>query len=238
MASRKEEKERLRREREEAERAAAASANRRRMLAAVAGGVALVAAVVVIAIVALGGDDNGGNGGNGGDDTTASLPPTQTTDFDEAVEASGCRFREFESEGEGHTSADVEYQANPPHSGAHDPEWAQDGIYESGPPDLEQSVHALEHGRVNIQYRPGTPQRRIDQLEALVNEDVRGTEGWHTLLFENQSDMNAAVAITSWTRSLTCPQFTDGVFDAFRAFRLNAVLGGEWEGDIPEPNVP
>lgn len=238
MASRKEEKERLRREREEAERAAAASEGRRRKLAAVVGGVLLVAAVVAIAIFALGGDDDNGGGGDGGNGAAASLPATQTTDFEEAVDAAGCRFREHKSEGQGHTTEDVEYETNPPTSGSHDPEWSQDGIYESGPPDLEQSVHALEHGRVNIQYKPGTPQRRIAQLETLVNEDVRGTEGWHTLLFENQTDMDAAVAATSWTRSLTCPEFNDRVFDAIRAFRLNAVLGGEWAEDIPEPNVP
>lgn len=236
MSSRKEEKERLRREREEAERAAAASQSRRRMLTAVLGGVLLVAAVAAIAIFALGGDDGDGPGG-GDDGVAASLPAVQTTDFEEAVDAAGCRLQELESEGAGHTTEDVEYESSPPTSGAHDPMAAQDGIYPE-PPDVEPTVHSLEHGRVNIQYAPGTPARRVAQLEALFNEDVRGTAGWHTLLFENQTNMDAAVAAASWTRSLTCPEFNDRVFDALRAFRLNAVVGGEWAGDIPEPNVP
>jgi hypothetical protein len=161
------------------------------------------------------------------------IPTRAISDLDEAADTSGCKVEEFESEGRGHTSDDVKYKTNPPTSGNHDPQAAQDGIYPE-PPDVEQSVHALEHGRVDIQYKPGTPARTIGQLETLVNEEVRGTSGYHTLLFENQTNMPAAVAATSWTRSLTCPTMNDKVFDAIRAFREKAIAG-EWEGDIPEP---
>ena len=231
MASRKEEKERLRREREEAERAARASEDRRKRLAIVLGAVlALAVAAIVIVAVTSGGDDEGADQVAAGD---ASVPAVKISDLDEAAEAAGCKVEEFESEGRGHTAEDVQYETNPPTSGSHDPQASQDGVYPE-PPDLEQSDHALEHGRVNFQYKAGTPQNRINQLETLFNEDVQGTPGYHTLLFENQTNMDAAVAATSWTRSLTCPSFNNQTFDALRAFREKAIVG-EWAADIPEP---
>ena len=82
-------------------------------------------------------------------------------------------------------------------------------------------MHALEHGRIDFQYKPGTPSLRIKQLEALFNEKVKGSPGYHALLFQNQTKMPYAVAATAWRRSLTCPQWNDKVFDAMRAFRLD-----------------
>ena len=79
-------------------------------------------------------------------------------------------------EGRGHTGEAVKYKTNPPTSGDHDPTPAEDGIYPAdGPPDVEQSVHSLEHGRINIQYKAGTPENRIAQLEAVAEEEVKGT---------------------------------------------------------------
>ena len=161
------------------------------------------------------------------------MPAKRISDLDEAAKAAGCKVEEHPSEGRGHTTEDVEYKQNPPTSGSHHPEASADGVYPEAP-DLEQSVHALEHGRVNIQYKPGTPQNQINQLETVFNEEVQGTPGYHSLLFENQSQMTAAVAATSWTRSLTCPELNDKVFDAIRAFREKAIVG-EWQADIPEP---
>lgn len=230
MSSRKEEKERLRQEREAAERAAMASEGRRKRLAVVLGAVLAVAVGVIVVLAVVSGDDEGSNQTSGGD---TAIPAKRISDLDEAAKAAGCKIEEFESEGRGHTSAEVEYKTNPPTSGSHDPQASQDGIYPE-PPDLEQSVHALEHGRVNFQYKPGTPQNQINQLETLVDEEVQGTGGYHTLLFENQTQMTAAVAATSWTRSLTCAEFNNKVFDALRAFREKAIVG-EWQADIPEP---
>src|SRR5688572_22866148 len=148
MSSRKEEKERLRQEREEAERAAKASEGRRKRLAAVLGGVVLVAAVVAIVLVATGGGDEDGASDS---DTTAVVPARKISDLNEAAKAAGCKVTDAENEGRGHSTADQTYKTNPPTSGTHDPTPAQDGVYPEAP-DVEQSVHALEHGRVNIQY--------------------------------------------------------------------------------------
>jgi hypothetical protein len=51
------------------------------------------------------------------------------------------------------------------------------------------------------------------------------------LLYENTTDMDAAVAATAWGHSLTCPEMNDQVFDAIRTFRAEYLDQG------PE-NVP
>jgi hypothetical protein len=214
MASRQEEKERRRREREEAERKVQRSGAGRKRMAYVLSAVLAVAIVaIVILAVAAGGDDNDAGGSN--------APNLGVTNLTEAAKAAGCELKEHREEGRGHTSDPVQYKTNPPNSGAHDPVASEDGIYEPGnPPDLEQSVHALEHGRINFQYRPGTEQLRIDQLEGLVSEEVKGSGGYHSLLFANQTRMPYAIAATAWKQSITCSRITDETFDALRAFRL------------------
>jgi hypothetical protein len=119
-----------------------------------------------------------------------------------------------------HVNEKVTYKSNPPTSGNHNPQPAEDGIYDPGStPEKENYVHTLEHGRVIIQYKPGTPKQRTDQLETLFNEKVNGTEGYHTVLFENNTRMTYAVAATAWDHLLGCRTFNDGIFDAIRAFR-------------------
>jgi hypothetical protein len=240
VASRKEEKERLRREREEAERAAMASEGRRRRLGIVLGGLLAVAVVAVVAFAVLsGGDDDGGGGGGGGGD--ASLPAVKSTDLDEAVETAGCEVKEFPNEGNQHLpNQDAtfdDYKTNPPTSGTHrPPPAAPDGIYEpGGSPDKENWVHTLEHGRVIFQYAPGTPQQRIDQLETLMNEEVNGQpSGFKSALMENNTEMPFAVAAVAWQEYVACKQFTNDTFDALRAFRAQALR----EPKAPEADFP
>ena len=203
-----------------AEQAAAASAARRKRVGIVAGGVlaAAIVAVVVLAVVA-GGDDT-----PTGPESTARIPGVQIENLAEAARAANCEVGTHRIEGRDHTGEAVEYQTNPPTSGDHDPTPAQDGVYAPGnQPDVEASVHSLEHGRILIQYRKGTPAQRVNQLETLFNEEVKGTQGYHTLLFENQTNMDADLAVTAWGRTLTCPTWNDKVFDAIRAFRRDRV---------------
>lgn len=233
MSSRKEEKERLRQEREEAEQAARASEARRKRLGLVLGAL-LAVAVVAIAVVALtsGGDDDPKKPG-GDDPVNASLPASKTDDLDEAIKnakAAGCVFKEFPDEGNQHLAnrdeTYDEYKTNPPTSGPHVPPPSSfDGVYDPGnAPRKEDWVHSLEHGRVIFMYKPGTPQKRIDQLQKLFDEDV-GTQpgGYKTLLLENNTNMPFAVAAVSWTRYAACDKFTDEAFDVLRAFRVDNV---------------
>ncbi len=241
MSSRKEEKERLRREREEAERAAQASEGRRRRLGIVLGSVLAlaVAAVIVLAVVSGGDDDDGGVQDPA---SNATLPEEKTSDLDEAVKAAGCTLETHPDEGNAHLESVEDtfdgYKTNPPTSGTHRPMpgAAPDGVYPPGRgPDKENFVHTLEHGRVIFMYKPGTPKQRQDQLEALMNEDVDGKgEAYKTVLMENNTGMEHAVAAVAWRRWVVCSEFNDAVFDAFRAFRKENV-----DNELaPEPDFP
>jgi Protein of unknown function (DUF3105) len=222
MSSRQEEKERRKREREQKQQAERASAARRKRLQLIIG--------VVLAVLVLGGGTALAVGVLGGDDTGepreatagggAAIPERAEADLKKAADAAGCKLVDAPNEGAGHEEKDFkasDYQQNPPTSGNHFPEWYQDGIYEAGgTPELGKLVHTLEHGRIDIQYKPGTPANTIAQLETLYNE-MDG--GYHLLLFENGTNMPFAVAATAWDHQLGCPTMNPKVFDAIRAFR-------------------
>jgi hypothetical protein len=225
VASRQEEKERRRKERLEREQAAKKAAARRKRLQYVLGGLLGAAAIAGVALILVSGV-GGGDGGEEGEPTGPSeaaanveLPQQQIGDVQDASKAAGCRLRSPEIEGATHETRQftpADYKTNPPTSGNHFPEWYDDGIYEPGDvPELGQLVHTLEHGRINVQYKPGTPENTVLQLEALLAE----TEGYHMLLYENTTGMDAQIAATAWGQSLTCPEMNDKVFDALRTFR-------------------
>jgi hypothetical protein len=190
--------------------------------------IALVGVVVAAFASSCGGSSDSGPKSEG---SNAKIPARQVTDFDAAVKAAGCTFKTYPSEGREHLSSDSgtndKYKTNPPTSGTHRPTPADDGIYDPGnEPDKENYVHSLEHGRIEIQYKKGTPQRQIDQLEALWNEPLKGVAGYHQLLFQNNTDMPFAVAATAWTKVMGCETFNDKTFDAIRAFRERFVDKG------------
>lgn len=213
VASREEQKKRRREERLAREQAEAKKARRQRLLGR--GGVlfALIAvAVAVFAVTSSGGSDKTSG-------TTAKgvpIPKQQSTDLVASAQAAGCDLRDFPNFGQQHTTNKVTYKSNPPTSGPHNPTPAQDGSYDAAnPPAVEQSVHSLEHGRIDIQWKPGLPQRAIGQLQTLFNEQ----DGHHTLLFANQTNMPYQVAASAWQHYVGCPKFTPKVFDAIRNFR-------------------
>jgi hypothetical protein len=225
VSHRQEEKQRRREEREAQERAEKARAARRQRLQLAIGGLVAVAAIAVVVLLVT-----GTLGGSGSDEETAAAEPEAASnvtipdqvigDVKEAAKAAGCKLEHPEIEGAQHeerTFTEADYKTNPPTSGNHFPQWSEDGVYPSGStPPLGELVHTLEHGRIDVQYKPGTPQETVDQLNALLADM---NEGYHLLLFENQTNMTAAVAATAWGHSLTCPEMNDQVFDAIRTFR-------------------
>jgi hypothetical protein len=230
VSSRQEEKERRRKERMEREQAEAKrAARRKRMTLAFGGllGVALIAGIVVVVLV-LGGDDSSSKPKQASDAiANAKLPAQATSDMAAAAKAAGCTLSNPAYEGASHEDKQFkasDYKTNPPTSGNHTPDWYEDGIYAPGDvPDLGKTVHPLEHGRIEVQYAPGTPKETVTQLEALLNEEQ---EGYHMLLFENTTGMKAKIAATAWTHSLTCPEMNDKVFDAIRTFRARYIDKG------------
>ena len=227
MSSRQEEKERRKREREEREAAERAKASRGKRMQIVFG-------VVLVVVLLAGGTALALTLGGGGDSATsdvpagsAKIPSQQEGDLKKAAAAAGCKLVNPPNEGSGHeekTFKPSDYKQNPPTSGNHFPEWYEDGIYGPGDsPELGKLVHTLEHGRIDIQYAPGTPATTVAQRETLYNE-MDG--GHHLLLFQNETKMPFAVAATAWDHQLGCPTMNDKVFDAIRAFRTEYIDKG------------
>jgi hypothetical protein len=224
VASRQEQKEARRRERLERERKEAAAAARRKRLQLVGGavlGLAAIAGVVIALVVGLGGgsDEQEAAAPQAAEQAAAKLPEQQTTDYQAAAKVAGCTLANPSYEGANHEEKNFkasDYKTNPPTSGNHFPEWYDDGVYVPGTtPSLGMLVHTLEHGRIDVQYRKGTPKATVAKLEALLAEQ---NDGYHMLLFENTTNMPYAVAATAWTHSLTCPEMNGKVFDAIRTF--------------------
>jgi hypothetical protein len=155
------------------------------------------------------------------------LPPVKLRTLPAAAKAAGCTVQNPPEQGAAHEQrefTEADYNSNPPTSGTHFPTWYPDGVYAPGTtPELGQLVHALEHGRIEIQYKPGTPAETVGRLQRLY-DGLDG--GYHILLFENATKMPYEVAATAWGHLLGCPRMNDQVFDALRAFRRNYVDKG------------
>lgn len=139
-----------------------------------------------------------------------------TADVTRLAAAAGAELLHPEPSGDGvHTDDPVKYASNPPTSGPHAFDWAADGTYAGvEPPRTEQLVHAQEHGRIVIQYRPGLPQEQIDQLERLFAERPA-----KVILVENRTGMPCDVAVAAWAHVLRCRRLTPQAMAAIRAFR-------------------
>src|SRR3954447_24116349 len=118
----------------------------------------------------------------------------------------GCRLNEF------HDGMDT----NPPVTGRFSERvWTADGSYVGKrQPRLEATIHALFHGRVLFQYRPGLAERDLGALDRLTRADPD-----RVLLFENQTGMHAAVAATAYLSVMTCPRVDRPAVGALAAFR-------------------
>ncbi|HET6571896.1 MAG TPA: DUF3105 domain-containing protein [Solirubrobacterales bacterium] len=232
MANRREEeRERLRQARQESESSQAKSDRRR--LYAVYGGAALIGLLVVVGIVAAvassGGDGGGGashinqasGSTNGVEPDTrggTTVAAVKQTNLEQAAKKAGCVLRlHLKDEGHEHiapTAPTPEYGTDPPTSGNHveSPYQQADGAYSEMPGEIF-IVHALEHGRMEIQYSPDLPEE--DQLAL---KGVYETMYGGTLLFPNDK-MTYEVAATTWTNLLGCPEYKgDVTLDAIRDF--------------------
>jgi Protein of unknown function (DUF3105) len=142
-------------------------------------------------------------------------PPSasQLSQLKSAAAAAHCSLASFPSEGRQHTTGHVNYRTNPPTSGPHNPVPAPDRVYTVAPPP-ENYVHTLEHGRIELQYRPGAPPAVRDALRAVYDERTH-----HMLLFPNNTGMAFEVAATAWKHRIGCAHFNSKMPDALRRFR-------------------
>lgn len=212
-----------------------AHARRQRQLQSLLAALLVIAVVIGIVLGATGGSGDGRPAAakTGG----GAVPPPSQPNLEAAARAAGCVLRRPKLEGAGHTTKPVDYDSNPPTSGPHHPFPALDGIYAPGKePAPEHYVHSLEHGRVEVQYAPGTSPALVSQLETLVSEPLHGKDAYKVLLFENDTNMPYAVAATAWGRLLGCRTVRKpAIFDAIRDFRAAYVDQGPERG-IPPTN--
>ena len=209
MSSRQEQKEQAKRERLEREAAEQKAAKRKRLLQII-GGVVVGAVVVIGVVLALAG------GGKDEQRDPANLAA--------AASAAGCVVRSFPEYGRNHVTKKLtpaDFKTNPPTSGDHNVNPAQDGVYAPGTePEIENWVHTLEHGRIIFMYKPGTAAARISQLQTLFNEPVLDSgKGYHSVLMQNNTKMPFEVAGVAWRHYVACPKFNDATIAALRDFR-------------------
>jgi Protein of unknown function (DUF3105) len=255
MASRKEEKERLRAQRLAAERAAQ-SGGRRRLLAGyvVAGVLALAVVAGLVAVIASGG--GGGSAAASACDnahiqntgsfrgltpdcrkgTTESVTPTQYGDLAVSAQKAGCQLKlNLPDEGNTHVpnSTPVHYGTVPPTSGNHNPVPISDGAYTtpvtsdtSKETNIRNEVHAMEHGRIEIHYKPSLPEDQQLALKGVFDADPDG------VLLYPDPDMTYDVAVTAWTNEVVCPSYNPVILDVIRNFR------DKYRGNGPEQQIP
>ena len=253
MASRKEQKERLRQQRLAAERASQSTGQRRLILGyGAAGLIALAVIAGLVVVIASGGGggaeastcDNAHIKNSGG--TFRGLdpdcrqgtppPPIQIADLKLSAEKAGCNLGlDLPDEGNTHVpnSTPVTYKTTPPTSGNHNPVPIDDGAYRtpitndtSKPTNIRNEVHAMEHGRIEIHYKPTLPEDQQLALKGVFDADPNG------MLLYPDPDMPDDVAVTAWTNMATCQTYNPAVLDVIRNFR------DTYRGNGPEQQIP
>ncbi|MBI3495272.1 DUF3105 domain-containing protein [Candidatus Berkelbacteria bacterium] len=106
------------------------------------------------------------------------------------------------------------YTSNPPSSGPHWPQPAPWGIYPDEQHD-EQLVHNLEHGGVNVFYKPGVPKDQIKRLEDFVRPYAT------KVVLAPRSANDTTIALASWGRILKLDTIDDQKIKSFIAGNRN-----------------
>jgi hypothetical protein len=243
MASKKEERERLRQERL-AQRQSQGSSDRRRMIVGyvVAGLLAAAVTAGLVAVVASGGDEGGGVQVSGDCDNASIAtdlgyyeesyecdnregtepPEIQFGDLEESARRANCELLlDLPDEGNGHfaNENEGEYESNPPTSGDHYgvANETGSGALADGAylSEIPESrlVHAMEHGRVQIRYSPDLPEDQQLVLKGVFDEDPGG------MILLPDPDLPYDVAVSAWNNAVGCESFDPLVVDVVRNFR-------------------
>ncbi len=248
MASRKDEKERLRAEREAAEAAERAQSRRREIIGYVSAG--------VLTLVVLGGivfaiANGGGGGKSSGTDCGANAhidltvgaqngvpcderegtppPELKQADLQKAAKAADCKLS-LDLPDYGHQHVDpgtkVNYKGEPPTSGNHvsPPHQQADGAFAEEPDPLD-FVHSLEHARVEFEYSPDLKESDQLAIKGVFDQSPSGV-----LMFPNDQ-LNDDVAVAAWRNRMDCPKYEgSATLDALADFRtkFRGVAGREF----------
>ncbi len=166
-----------------AEKARKAKATRTRAI--IAGVLVAVVALLTVTII---------SSRRSNDRTVAKLEAGGSCKYDTKSDTDG-------GAGNNHVDGDVKYSVDPPAGGNHNPTAAAAGVYtaDNTPPD-GQLVHALEHGYIDIWYRPDIPARSLDDLKALAGKYSSD------VLLVPRASIKVPVAATAWHHRLLCSQ--------------------------------
>lgn len=105
-------------------------------------------------------------------------------------------------------AADAVYNSNPPTSGPHYAAAVAPGIYRSYlVPGL--TVHALEHGRVVIHYRTGTPGDVVRKLESIAKRYAPN------VVLTPNPELDTPVALAAWGRIDRLDHYDEARITAF-----------------------
>jgi hypothetical protein len=240
MSSKREERERLRQERV-AQSSAQGSSGRRRLILGYAVAGVLTVAVIAGLVAAI--SSGGGDGENAASaDANCHIqgeigvfsdyecdaregtppPPLQFGDLEESATRASCELMlDLEDEGNDHFSDETKgsYKTNPPTSGDHYGAAGEsgsgavaDGAYLTTPPE-PRLVHSMEHGRVQIRYKPDLPEDQQLALKGVFDEDPGG------MVMIPDPDLPYAIAVSAWNNAVGCEAFDPLALDMVRNFR-------------------
>jgi hypothetical protein len=168
---------------------------------------------------------------------TGTPPPAiQFGGLQQSAQKAGCQLKlNLADEGNTHVpnSTPVKYGTVPPTSGNHNPVPIDDGAYTTPitsdtnkPTNIRNEVHAMEHGRIEIHYKPSLPESEQLALKGVFDADPDG------MLLYPDPDMPYDVAVTAWTNEVVCPKYNETVLDVIRNFR------DTYRGNGPEQAIP
>ena len=144
-----------------------------------------------------------------------------STDVSAEALPEGCMAEErtFPSEGQMHIDActKLTFGTNPPSSGTHYPVWAAFQVYDRAIPQ-GFVVHALEHGAIAMQYRPGDADAakvaEIAAWAASLPADPRCGFARRVLVLPNPN-LTTPFAAAAWQKTLTSTCFHGPTFARF-----------------------
>lgn len=124
-----------------------------------------------------------------------------------------------------HIQSGYKYEQTPPVGGAHNPVWANCGVYDKTIPN-QYAVHSLEHGAVWITYKKSLPKSQVNELASKVRQQGNGY-----MLMSQVDDQSTPVVMTAWGKQMHLRDAKDtGKIDSF----IKSYLQGP---QTPEPGA-
>ena len=120
-----------------------------------------------------------------------------------------------------HVNTDMKYPMNPPVGGAHNPAWANCGIYDKEIPN-KYAVHTLEHGAVWITTNDKVSAADLASLKKIAGQDY--------MLMSKIPSQQSPIVVSAWGLQLRVDKASDPRIGEF----VSAYLQGP---QTPEPGA-